>query len=224
MYKQFFFVLFISFQSHANQYTNLSESELKTELKKQVSLPHRPISYKEANIDMFTVVDNHQGVVCSVYSPSVCIATSIVPSPKVMNVEHTWPQSEGAHGFAKSDLHHLFPTSSSTNSMRSSLPFCNVNIVKWEADQSKRGLNFYGEHCFEPPSGHKGNVARALFYFAIRYEASIDPHQESYLREWHKKDPVDLDEVERNKLIYNYQNNTNPFVDNAELVDLIIDF
>jgi endonuclease I len=85
-----------------------------------------------------------------------------------MNVEHTWPQSEGANGFAKSDLHHLFAASSTTNSIRSSLPFCNVVEIKWEADQSKRGLNSFGEHCFEPPAKHKGNVARALFYFAIK--------------------------------------------------------
>ena len=197
---------------------------IKNELYHLVSDPHKPITYKEANINMFTIIDNHKGVVCSVYSPSVCITTDIVPSAKVMNVEHTWPQSEGANGFAKSDLHHLFPTTSSTNSMRSSLPFCNVVVVKWEADQSKRGLGSFGEHCFEPPTAHKGNIARALFYFSIRYNIPIDPHQEAYLKQWHQEDPVNQDDIERNKLINKFQNNTNPFIDNPELVDRISDF
>lgn len=82
---------------------------------------------------------------------------------KVMNIEHTWPQSEGARGDAKSDLHHLFATTSFSNSMRGSLPLCNVTVVKWEADQSKSGLNEFSEQCFEPPQNHKGNVTRALF-------------------------------------------------------------
>lgn len=221
MIKILFFLCFSSIQSYAN---SLSEAEIKIELNKRVTLPHRPLSYKEANIDLFTIVDNHQGVVCSVYSPSVCLATSTVPSPKVMNIEHTWPQSEGARGIAKSDLHHLFATTSSSNSMRSSLPFCIVTVVKWQADQSKRGLNSFGEHCFEPPAKHRGNVARALFYFSIRYNAPIDANQEHFLRQWHKEDPVDADEIERNQSIFKYQNNTNPFIDNQEYVDLISDF
>lgn len=199
-------------------------ADLKADLYQEVAGTHRPINYKNANIYLFTELDNRQGVVCSVYSPSECIATDTVPSPKVMNVEHTWPQSEGANGDAKSDLHHLFATSSSTNSMRSSLPFCNVSLVKWSADQSKRGFNTFGEHCFEPPAAHKGNVARALFYFSTRYRYPIDANQEFFLRQWHKEDPVDQDEKERNLKIREFQNNSNPFIDRPELVDNILDF
>lgn len=199
----------------------LPEAELKSELRRLVTVPHQPINYKQANLFLFTIVDNHQGTVCSVYSPEFCIVTSVVPSPKIMNIEHTWPQSEGANGIAKSDLHHIFPTSSTTNSIRSSLPFCDVVTVKWEADQSKRGLNSFGEHCFEPPLGHKGNVARALFYYSIRYGVAIDSHELGYFKQWHHEDPVDAAEVSRNELIKQYQGNTNPFVDEPELVELI---
>jgi hypothetical protein len=202
----------------------LSQAELRVELNKLVTLTHKPLSYQQANLDLFTLVDNHQGVICSVYSPSECLATNVVPSPKAMNIEHTWPQSEGARGIAKSDLHHLFIASSSTNSMRSSLPFCNVSVVKWQGDQSKRGYNSFGEHCFEPPAAHKGHVARAIFYFAIRYNQAIDPHQEAYLRQWHHENPVDQNEIERNQLIFKLQNNSNPFIDDPELVDQVLDF
>lgn len=97
-------------------------------------------------------------------------------------------------------------------------------MIKWQADQSKRGLSSFGEHCFEPPAKHKGNVARALFYFAIRYNHPIDANQESFLRQWHKEDPVDQDERERNQLISRYQNNRNLFIDRSELVEQIFDF
>ncbi|MBV2167604.1 MAG: endonuclease [Bdellovibrio sp.] len=199
-------------------------ADLRSDLSQAVKSVHRPITYKAANEVLFTKLNKTEGVICSVYSPSVCMDFLGVPSPKLMNVEHTWPQSEGANGDAKSDLHHLFATTSSTNSMRSSLPFCDVQIVKWEADQSKRGYNEYSEHCFEPPQNHKGNVARALFYFAIRYDKSIDEHQEKVLRRWHVMDSVDQDELDRNHLIEKYQNNLNPFIEHPELVEQIDNF
>ncbi len=209
------FLLLFSFSASA---------DLRSDLNLVMKSTHHPITYKLANEVLFTKLNKTEGVICSVYSPSVCMDFKGVPSPKLMNVEHTWPQSEGANGDAKSDLHHLFATSSSTNSMRSSLPFCDVQIVKWEADQSKRGLNEYSEHCFEPPPNHKGNVARALFYFAVRYGMSIDEHQEKVLRRWHVIDPVDQEEFDRSHLIEKYQNNSNPFIDHPELVEQIDNF
>jgi hypothetical protein len=43
----------------------------------------------------------------------------------------------------------------------------------------------------------------------------------SVLLIWHKKDPVDDFERNRNEVIYSYQNNRNPFIDYPEFVDLI---
>jgi hypothetical protein len=231
MILQIFYLLFISKATWANfanlemdQLKLLPTSDLKIFLHQIVTVPHHPINYKQANIDLFTILDNHSGIICGVYSPSECITTQEIPSAKLMNIEHTWPQSEGANGEAKSDLHHLFVTSSSTNSIRSSLPFCDVKIVKWAEDQSKRGTNLVGENCFEPPAAHKGNVARAMFYFSIRYQYPIDSNQQLVLRAWHHADPVDDQERIRNNKIIELQNNTNPFIENPELVDLVSDF
>ena len=141
-----------------------------------------------------------------------------------MNIEHTWPQSNGANGIAKSDLHHLFPVDSPTNSIRSSLPFCDVIESKWSNSQSKRGFNSFKEHCFEPPEQHKGNVARALFYFSVRYQMPIDDNQESYLRKWCKQDPIDQDEIDRNDKIKSFQYNSNPFIERPELIEQIKNF
>jgi hypothetical protein len=196
---------------------------LKAELSKLTQSTHKPITYAQANLILFTKLDNHNGLVCSVYSPTNCLTTDIVPSPKLMNIEHTWPQSEGARGDAKSDLHHLFPVESSVNSMRSSLPFCDVEIIKWEKNQSKRGLSKFNEHCFEPPIAHKGNVARALFYFSIRYQQPINKNQAYFLRKWHKEDPVDQQEIDHNIAIKSFQNNSNPFIEHPELVERLLE-
>lgn len=185
---------------------------------------HRPLTYKLANEILFTKLDNKNGIICSVYKIDLCLTTAIVPSPKVMNIEHTWPQSEGANGDAKSDLHHLFISDSPTNSIRSSLPFCDVENVKWTNGESKRGYNKFNEHCFEPPKNHKGNVARALFYFSLRYQLPIENHQEEFLRAWHFIDPIDNDEIERNNEVSKFQGNLNPFILDPELINQIKDF
>jgi deoxyribonuclease-1 len=203
---------------------SISNADEKTELSKTLRELHKPLTYKQANEILFTKLDQQRGEVCSAYTSSKCVSTSSIPSPKLMNVEHTWPQSVGANGEAKSDLHHLFAVDSPTNSIRSSLPFCDAVKILWENGESKRGFSSFNEHCFEPPARHKGNVARALFYFSVRYQMPIDDNQESYLRKWHTADPVDQDEIDRNEKIKSFQNNSNPFIEKPELVDQIKKF
>lgn len=217
---QLILMLFLHFKVMADSDLESVKNNLRLELIKA----HRPLTYQQANDILFTKLDNHSGVICSVYNQKNCLTTFIVPSPKIMNIEHTWPQSNGANGDAKSDLHHIFISDSPTNSVRSSLPFCDVVIQKWTNGESKRGAGKYGEHCFEPPVNHKGNVARAMFYFAIRYQKEIDQEQEFYFRLWNKNDPVDENERQRNIEIMKFQGNTNPFIDRPELIDTISDF
>ena len=53
----------------------------------------------------------------------------------------------------------------------------------------------------------------------------MKPWMEDDMRSWHKSDPVDSDEQERNNMIYtNFQHNRNPFIDHPEWVDQISDF
>ena len=86
---------------------------------------------------------------------------------------------------------------------------------------------------FEPRDEVKGDVARMMFYMAVRYEG-LDSYPDleltesmlpqgnkepihgvlSTLLEWHRNDPVDTWEKNRNNIIYDsYQNNRNPFID-----------
>ncbi|MEN0059240.1 MAG: endonuclease [Bdellovibrio sp.] len=158
-------------------------------------------------------------------------APGTIPDNNVVNVEHTWPQSRFTHRHSdetqKSDLHHLFPTDSQLNSIRGNNMFGEVtqDLMDLKCPASRYGIGSAGsEDIFEPPQNHKGNVARALFYFSTRYDLNIDPREETVLRKWHREDPVDEDEMKRNEEIFKVQGNRNPFIDFPELVDKVADF
>jgi len=149
-----------------------------------------------------------------------------------VNIEHTWPQSKFSSQFdremQKSDLHHLFPTDSEANNKRGNFHFGNVGqredqLNVPQCDDSKLG-NQNGQMVFTPPSQHKGNVARALFYFSVRYKLPIPSDEETILKEWHKNDPVDDQEKANHELIAKHQLTRNPFIDYPELATTIQDF
>lgn len=149
-----------------------------------------------------------------------------IPNPKIMNCEHTWPQSKFSKNFPtelqKTDLHHLYPVDMKSNSTRGNNPFADVTGQATHADcQDSKIGNAHNTsiRSFEPPAEHKGNVARAIYYFSTRYKMDIDSTQAKYLKIWNEEDPVDQEELERNDKIMKMQGNRNPFVDFPELVN-----
>lgn len=159
------------------------------------------------------------------------IGPGLIPKDgAVLNTEHTWPQSRFTNRFPKetqkSDLHHLFPTDSKMNSQRGSLHFGQVveEVEKLKCPKARLGHQSNREIVFEAPSQHRGNVARAIFYFATRYQMKISPMEETELREWNRQDPVDEAEFNRNNEVEKLQGNRNPFVDFPSLVDHIQHF
>lgn len=155
----------------------------------------------------------------------------LIPDANVLNAEHTWPQSRFSSKFSKSlqksDLHILFPVLSNANSARGNIEFGDVVApLSSPCLASKRGYTASGGNTpyFEVPDSHKGNVARAIFYFSVRYRLPVRPNEEEALRSWNRLDPVDEFERERNEAIFARQHDRNPFVDHPELVELIADF
>jgi len=159
---------------------------------------------------------------------------------KGMNTEHTFPQSKfDKQEPMKGDVHHLFPVDACTNGRRSSYKFGNVvsstgtfGSLDYKDEFgapygfSKLGVS-NGRTVFEPPLIHKGDVARAMFYFVIRYgnySNFLDDDQEAVLRQWAIDDPVSNYERIRNTKIEKLQWNRNPFVDCPQLIDVIPDF
>ena len=158
-------------------------------------------------------------------------APNQIPQDTIVNTEHTWPQSKFNNKYnndeQKSDLHHLFPTDSKINATRGNHEFGEVqkDLETLSCREPHFGLGGSGsEPVFEPPQNHKGTVARALFYFSIRYELPISQAQEATLRKWNKDYPPDQAEVARNNTVYKSQGSRNPFIDHPELVDSIAQF
>lgn len=148
-----------------------------------------------------------------------------------VNIEHTWPQSKFNGNFPKemqkSDMHHLYLTDSQANAYRGNNPFGFVTIEKNRLSKdgcSSRHGFMNTRTVYTPPDQHRGNVARALFYFSMHYNLGIDQAQEKTLRQWHKIDPVDEDEIKRHESIAKYQKVRNPFIDHPEAVDKVTDF
>lgn len=154
-----------------------------------------------------------------------------IPDDSVLNAEHTWPQSHFTNKFPKdlqkSDLNILYPVNSKSNSSRSNLDFTEVvTQTTSPCKVAKRGYSSdgTGTQFFEPPDTHKGNVARAIFYFSVRYQMHVPPEEEASLRAWNRMDPPDAFERARNDKVETAQGNRNPFIYYPELIDRISDF
>ncbi|WP_152365396.1 endonuclease I family protein [Microlunatus speluncae] len=157
--------------------------------------------------------------------------------PDDWNREHTWAKSHGDFGTSPgpgTDIHHLRPADVSVNADRGNLDF----DLGGSAVDECAGCRRDGD-SFEPPDVVKGDVARMLFYMAVRYEgddgrADLELNDEvgngsapfhgriSVLLTWNDADPVSAAETRRNDLVYaDYQHNRNPFIDHPEWADAI---
>ncbi len=205
---------------------------------------HSPVSYKKARelIFGFLYLEGSTPQTYSIdtyycnktltnkdFSKQNQLAPMQIPDNNIVNVEHAWPQSHFTNQFPKSfqkaDLHILFPTMSYINSIRGNFPFGEVLTAKLEpCTQATLGINSAGEQVFEPDDIIKGDMARAIFYFSVRYKVKVDKNQEAALRRWHQLDSPDAREIELNEKIFDIQKNRNPFIDHPEFVDHIADF
>lgn len=170
------------------------------------------------------------------------------------NREHLVPQSyfdEFQINPMKNDAFHVFPSDGKVNGDRNNLGFGIVGTATYTSQNgSKRGSMSAGAYStftgtvFEPIDAFKGDVARAFFYFATRYESSMGSFYNAansttcqakamfdgstnkvfsddfilVLIKWHLDDPVSPIEIAKNNAIYTYQGNRNPYIDNPGYV------
>jgi hypothetical protein len=205
---------------------------------------HRSLGYDGARKILFGKlhVEEKEGkffikdVYChKIFSSNSGVKPGAIPNNNQINCEHTWPQSKFSSNYPKdtqkSDLHHLFPTDSKANSIRGNFDFAEIStdsgkLSDDDCSASKSGVSAAGgsDDLFEPPTEHKGNVARALFYFSVRYKIKIPATEEIVLRRWNDLDPIDNAEEVRNEQIYFAQGSRNPFIDFPELANSINKF
>lgn len=190
---------------------------------------HTNLGYDGARDRIFTSIDVHDGKIECIYTGRL-VSPDGTRTPGGFNTEHSWPQSEGATGVAKADLHHLFPTDATANNRRGSYPFgdtdCNQSsaCVWYEGGSELGNSSTGGGRVFEVRPAYRGDIARAHFYFSVRYGLAIPASEETVLRAWHQQDPVSDRERLRNDRIEAVQHNRNPFVDRPDFVARIADF
>ena len=212
--------------------TGLSGDQLRQALH-QIVKNHQVLEYGETRMAIATLHEdpNNNKNLIQVYTQKS------VPKKdhNSWNREHLWPRARGntdKRGPDDTDLHHLFPSEYRVNADRASLLFDKTSPPRLPERWSK------DENSFQPPAKVTGDIARALFYMAIRYDGS-DPHTSNLtltsqdakgsemghlmiLLQWHREDPPDAFERRRNDLIFKkFQKNRNPFVDHPEFALLI---
>ncbi len=201
---------------------------------------HRTLGYDGARQQMFGYVDAVAGKVACVYT-GYTVNSGFTTTLGNVNTEHTIPQSFfNEKNPMRSDIHHLFPTHETANNIRGNLPFGEIpdnQTEKW-LGSTQGGSNYvslttkpssnadlYSEWqptLFEPREDHKGNVARAVFYFYTMYPTEAGSITRlgnlDTLYKWHLIDPVDQAERERNSRIAQKQGNKNPYIEYPEIV------
>lgn len=214
------------------QDSSANADEIKDELGNLIKNRHRALSYKEARKHLFGEIhletdSNGSHYVTDVYclikyDRSAGVGPGRIPNNNILNTEHTWPQSKFSSRHPKNtqkgDLHHLYPTNNRANGTRGNSPFGNVNGSELDnCEASAVGRDATIGQAFEPPQETKGNIARALFYFSVRYDMNLSRAEREVLIQWHDQDPVDSFESKRNDQVHEIQGNRNPFIDYPEL-------
>ena len=225
-------------------FPNLKGAELQLKIAEEYT-PEQTLGYRKGRDVLYTEIDNQDGVVTGIYTGySVNIAPD-ADTPRNdatrqnINAEHIYPQSKGASGTAKSDLHSLYASRDRVNSARSNNPFAEIEdslTRKWFRDDQElrtiptQFIDEYSEsltnQSFEPREEKKGDVARAMFYFYTVYRFRADeadpnffPAQQETLCQWNQDDPIEQGELERSHKVAGYQGNENPFVIDLTLAD-----
>lgn len=154
------------------------------------------------------------------------------------NREHIYCQSRGGFADATSYVPDGISIWSPTDANDIAAGHADAHHIRAEdsPENSSRNNRNYGVD-YNGPSGSQGSwhgdVARALFYMAVRYNGlnvvNGDPSDAvlgqigdlATLLTWNTSDPSDDFEMNRNNIVYTWQMNRNPFIDYPSLADYL---
>lgn len=214
---------------------HLSGQELKTALHQRIRR-HRVLKYSELWEALRDLDAGAVGNVLLIYQQRNRSNAKNGGNQGDWNREHLWPRAYGIgrSSISNTDLHHIRASDVGINGQRGHLYFDETD------GEDFGGQTFsHDTDSWEPPNQVKGDIARALFYMAVRYEAgeanstdlelSNTPDFKkrqlgklSTLLQWHRTDPVSDQERQRNQKIHrHYQGNRNPFIDHPEYAERI---
>ena len=164
------------------------------------------------------------------------------------SVPNSWWGGKNGNLAAYSDLFILNPSDAVANGKKGDYPpgetadarIYDNGILKVGNPVSGQGGG--SASVFEPADEYKGDFARSYFYTFISYydssindvstwkaetryiydeNAELKPWAVELFLKWHREDPVDSKEINRNEEVYKLQNNRNPFIDYPELAEYI---
>ncbi len=153
------------------------------------------------------------------------------------NREHIYPQSRGGFADGTESIPDGINVWATTDANDILAGHADAHHIRAEdgPENSSRGNKDYGEYM--GPTGNqgswRGDVARAVFYMAVRYNAlsvvNGNPANTTVgqlgdlalLLQWNQTDPKDDFEMNRNNYIYTWQVNRNPFIDYPNLADYV---
>lgn len=207
----------------------LIDEDLKTALRTFTTTGYITLGYNVGRDKMYETIDdydNNDTLECVYTGRRAYVPNRAGANLVNFNCEHTWPQSffNSADPMV-SDVNHLFPTDDAANNARNNYPFgFVVSGITFNVGGSKLGKDYENATVFEARDKHKGNVARALFYFGVKYGnmgGFTSGKQEDVFRQWNLIDTVDAHERTRNDRIKQFLNVRNPFIDHPEFFDRI---
>ena len=156
------------------------------------------------------------------------------------NREHVYPRSRG--GFNSIDADDIADGkdiywTTEADSLRHGNSDAHALRAADGPENSIRNNQNYGTSEYDGPTGNAGSfksdVARSIFYMVIRYNGIdvVDGYPVdttpgfigdlATLLDWHRADPPDDYEMNRNNIVYTWQYNRNPFIDEPDLVEYL---
>ena len=233
-----------SFADTEGDYFGVSADATGEDLKAQLHAlvaGHEALNYRELwDALAFTDEDpDNPGHVLLIYTGWSLPADAHGNDPSGWNREHVWSKSRGDFGTrqgAGTDLHAIRPAEVTVNTARGNKAFDEGGDWYIDADGPTNCRS--DRDSWEPRPEVRGDIARMLFYMAVRYEGpDLDlevtedtaPQGDkapvhgvlSTLLRWHNQDPPDDWERERNNRVETIQGNRNPFIDRPEFVERI---
>lgn len=202
---------------------------------------HRSFDYTTARDSLYAVVDDpdNDDLIVDVYTARTEVVNSRSSAAAVgFNTEHIWPRSMGAetNTAGGTDLHMLMTADETANGQRLNYPFGSVTgSVLWEGplvngERSRLGRDASNRIVFEPRASRRGDIARAILYWYVRYKGEQTLSlanfnvEEATILQWHAADPPDSYEIARHAVVYRVQQNRNPFIDRPQYASQIGDF
>ncbi len=155
------------------------------------------------------------------------------------NREHIYPQSKGGYSDGTESVADGIAIWLPTNANDILAGHADAHHLRAEdsAENTTRSNSDFGLTGYNGPAGTKGSwkgdVARSVFYMAVRYNALSVVNgivangtvgqlgDLASLLTWNTLDPADDFEMNRNNYIYTWQVNRNPFIDYPDLANYI---